>query len=222
MTDRPDPFDIQTEAVADAYYSRAFNAPDTIRSRAQTGFNLATLIASGLLAAGVFANLQNSTAHFRYGAMVVVGLWIAAIALSVLAATRPFNDPSEGKTIESTADWVKHVAEQSLAERNDILRWQRFATWTSVGALAATLALVGWWMLSPSIGRVASRLALNTPGVTAYYQACGVKLKNFTISVERDSLTSEELVLFPSSTECHGSKRTVRIPRGDVQSIATG
>jgi hypothetical protein len=208
-------------AITTAYYTRAFNLPDTVRARAQTAFSIATVIATGLLAAGVFSNFSDSSTGFHHGGIGVLGLWLIASALSIRAATMSYKDPGQGESAESGLPWVKHVTNSSLEERGKVLWWQRAGTWASFAALAATVVLVGWWLASPSYATVRAQLVLTRDGQAAYAQLCGARTSVVDARVRSKTLDADQVVLTPIQPPCHANGETIELPREAIAATAT-
>ena len=165
--------DILLNAIANAYYARAFGAPDARRQQGQSAYTIATAVAAGLLAGGALAGLQDQSLAFRAIGLIAVLFWIAATALFVRSVASKYDDPRKGESARDRTEWVKHVVGRSLEERDQVDRRQAVALGAVIAALAMTLAVLAWAIILPHSNTRQASIFLDLAGVRATQTLCG-------------------------------------------------
>jgi hypothetical protein len=201
------------DPVREAYWPRALAAADAARTRAQSGFTIASAIATGLIAAGLFANLADRSHWVRYVGGAALALWLTAMLLFLLAvvsgtgvAALAADQAERGFSV----GLLKSVERERLRVERRLLA-AVVVTSAAVLVTAATAVIdnVGF------VDRDEGTLVLTAQGVDALHRDCGgPRWRTRHGSLDVPTLKSD-FVLFRLQCGSYG-KRAVRIPRDDV------
>jgi hypothetical protein len=114
------------EVVA-AYWPRALAAADAARARAQAGFTVASAIATGLVAAGIFTNAAERAHAARDIGAAALALWLGAMLLFLRAIAEPAIDSTPTAGARAAADLAAHLLSPTSIRNG--------AGWNGVSAL---------------------------------------------------------------------------------------
>jgi hypothetical protein len=73
--------------ISSSHWPRALAAADSARARAQSGFTVASAIATALVAAGIFTDITDRANPARWVGAAALSLWLAAMLLFLLAVS---------------------------------------------------------------------------------------------------------------------------------------
>jgi hypothetical protein len=195
------------EEVA-AARGRLLSATDAARARAQSGFGIASAIATALLAAGIFTDVPDRSHPARYLGGVALALWLLAMLLYLQAVASP-----------------AEPAAPDAAGRREGERWR--GRWTVEKALRAAIASTSVAVLataatvivgasSLSVDQDRGQLVLTKRGLSAVASACETSPRlHGTLRV---ATLNTEFVLFRiDKGDCRAARTTpVQIRRDDV------
>lgn len=202
---------IRRQAIATAYYTRAFSMPDLLRSRAQSAYGIATTIAIVLLVGGVLTGIEDRPLWFRIGGLLVSGLWIVATWLFVRAVATPFTDPKEGQGLTGD-EWIRYVPQQSLAEREEVRSRQRLAARAAAVALIATVALVAAAIIPGASATRPATVLLSKRGLRILSAFCGpTKRGVLNVRVRVRTLNDNFIKVVVPESRCRGRDRELRL-----------
>jgi hypothetical protein len=92
-----------------AYWPRALAAADAARARAQAGFTVASAIATGLVAAGIFTNAADRASAARDIGAAALALWLGTMLLFLRAIAEPAVESAPRPDAPSAADLAAHL-----------------------------------------------------------------------------------------------------------------
>src|SRR4051794_30312353 len=126
------------DAVVIAYYGRVMTGSAGARARAQAAYGIASAIAVGVIAAGLFGGLSERPGIVQFGALAALMAWLVAAALFLHAVASPFET---AVTPQQDVDvFVGRVLDVVRQERATIDNWQRRAQLASAVAAIVTVA----------------------------------------------------------------------------------
>jgi hypothetical protein len=214
------------DAVAQAFYTRELSLPEIARSRAQAGFTISTVIAGGLIAAGLLSQLSlQSPWLLSVGALTVL-LWLGTSVLFLWAIAVPVKlNREEG--FKGEADFVQVVLSSSKKNHGEIVRRSRLAVYCAVAALLATFATVVLIPLAPRLDSrtAAADVVLNEWGLRLVSGTCPhavISMKPPTVIayVDPKALTADPISLRLGAGQCGGvSDESIDLPQQDIQAI---
>jgi hypothetical protein len=207
-----------SNAIISAYYPRVAAAADAVRSRAQGASAIASVIAGGLLGAGLL--FKPSEAPFSEQVLGVAALvtWLLTSALYIQAVAAPVR--SVARTQLGSDAFVDAVLDNARAERGAIERRQRWARWSSFVAMALTAATALGLLLGPQPDRVPATLSLSSAGTDALGRLCSGRPTSISGMVEVASLDSRFVVVEVAAGACQGRVMELRISSEQVLGVA--
>lgn len=206
------------DAVVSAYYRRVMTSSDTARARAQAAYGIASVIAAGVIAAGLFGGLHDSPDSVQATAVAALVAWLAAAALFLHAVSSPFEPRLEPQSSEDA--FVEAALEAVRKERSRIDSWQRKA---QMAAAIAALVTVVSFVTALRVGDEPRRtvtVTLTAAGAAAMKAVCGRALGNVTGEMA-ETAASDRLVAIELEPGACGSKSVdVALRRGHILALA--
>jgi hypothetical protein len=133
------PADVR-ESVVQSYYPHALSVADTARSRAQSGYGIASAIATGLVAAGALGKIGQQSLLVQILGLAAVVMWVVAALLFLWAVAAPVGLVTQAQP--NVSAFVGAALQLARQERDEIDRRQRFARWASTLAAFLTVMTV--------------------------------------------------------------------------------
>jgi hypothetical protein len=217
MADKADPRPAADE-IARAYWPRALAAADAARARAQSGFTVASAIATGLVAAGLFTNLADRSHPARYVGAIALMFWLAAMLLFLFAVASP-TPPRTADPVGPTsrAEFVVGLLEPVERERRQVEWRQRLAVSVTGAAVILTAASFTIGTIWLAVDRDRGTLVLTAKGSSALEHVCKPKPLRLHGELDVPTLKADFVVFRIDKGACRATKRSpVRIPRADV------
>jgi hypothetical protein len=206
---------INTEAVktvVQTYYARGVAAADRARDRAEKGYTIASAIAAALVAAGVFAHLDERPASVKILGLTGFALWLLAAMLFILAVSVPVKTHPEEDWIGDDA-FVEGVSKQIDGELRTLKRRQ-FAALTAT--LLAVLFTVAAFSVATALPQGSdpepARLALTSKADTGLARLCSVPVSDLLGTVDPDNLDDDIVEVDVPPGACNDAETTIRLP----------
>lgn len=210
------------EAVVSAYFPRAVAAPDSARNRAQAGYAISSAIATSLVAAGAYVDIDDRKWWVLTLAVAALGCWIVTALLYLHAVTTAVKTPlGEGPDSADATGWLLSVLTRSQEERDLVDRRQRRATIGTLIAVVATIPALGVALGgSVALDKDHVELVLSDKGRETVAALCGKEVEHVEGMLESRTLRREFVVIELDPGLCAGVAN-VRIPRPEVLGIAS-
>ena len=211
------------DAVVSAYFPRAVAAPDSARNRAQAGYAISSAIATALVAAGAYVDIEDRSLAAQVLAGVALAAWIATALLYLHAVTTAVKTPlAEDADSPDPTGWLVSVLTRSQDERDLVDRRQRMATVATVAAVIVTVPALGVALASSvALDKDRVELALSDKALATVSALCGNQVASVQGRLESRTLRREFVVIEIDPGVCAGRILNVRIPRADVLGIAS-
>ena len=204
-------------SVTDAYWPRALAAADAARARAQSGFTIASAIATGLIAAGLFTDVGDRAHKARYVGGAALGLWLAAMLLFLFAVAAPTGEPAEPQ--HSVEAFATRLVASVEGERRGIEWRLRLAVAVTSAAVLATAATVITGAMSWGIDRDRGQLVVAAGGLRAL--ECAKNPVVFRGKLDVPTLQSSFVIFTLDHSSCAlPAGATIRIPHDAVLAFA--
>jgi hypothetical protein len=216
------------DLVAQAFYARQINLPEIARSRAQAGFGVATLLATGLIAAGILSEFPSLSLLVQISGIVTVSLWVLASIIFLWAIAIPVkvDEREQGEQRESV--FVSTTLNDSL-DLYDKITWR-----SKVAALAAiaaiVLSLISFVLVvtvpRPDPRNTAADVVLTGGAFRLVSDACpraviSMKPPAVIADINPNSLNASRISLRLGPAQCRGvSNESIDLPRADILAIA--
>lgn len=207
-----------SNAIISAYYPRVAAAADAVRSRAQGASAIASVIAGGLLGAGLVANLPEAPRSVQVLGGATLVAWLLTSVLYIRAVAAPVRS-LVGTQLGSDA-FVDAVLDNARAERRAIEQRQGWARWASFLAMALTAATALGLLLGPEPDRVPATLSLSSAGADALGGLCSGRPTLISGMVEVASLDSRFVVVEAAAGRCQARAVELRISSEQVVGVA--
>lgn len=214
------------EAVSQAFYARELSLPEITRSRAQAGFSVSTVLAGGLIAAGILSQFSSLSLLVVIIGMVAVFLWLVTSILFLWAIAIPVK-LSRKAGDRPAADFVKQVTDESQLISKTI-RYR--SAWAAAIAAVALVATFATFALAVSLPRpdprnAAADVVLTENGLSLVSGACPRAIistdpPTAIADVDPNALTADPISLRLGAGQCGGvSDESIDLPRQDVLAI---
>ena len=203
------------DAVVSAYFPRAVAAPDSARNRAQAGYAISSAIATALVAASAYVDIEDRSLVAQVLAGVALASWIVTALLYLHAVTTAVRTPlAEDADSPDPTGWLVSVLTRSQDERDLVDRRQRMATVATVAAVIVTVPALGVALASSvALDKDRVELALSDQALATVSALCGKSLSTVQGLLESRTLRREFVVIEIERNVCDGRVRNVRIPR---------
>lgn len=209
------------EEVVKAYYPALVSSADTARTRAQSGYAIASAVAAAIVAAGVFGDFTSAARPVKILGVVALILWLAAAAAYIYAVSGPVPLP-EGNASDDT-EFVLQVVHSVTRARKMIEDRGSRAQIVTVLAIAATVAAVTVASFIPSAdAKVAATVFLSPSGITDASTTCAEPITALRGQVDPASLGQSTLTIVADAGNCGAGSPTLHLRSADVRSIVQG
>jgi hypothetical protein len=189
------------------------------RARAQAAYGIASAIALGVVAGGLFAGLGARPTSVQIMAVAALAAWLIAAALFLYAVSAPFRVDVEPQ--KSDDEFVRAVISGVRQERTRIDLWQRLAQGASAAAaLATVVAFVGVLQTERVSSRKQGTILITSTAARRLLPVCGRTPEVLAGRIAVDSLEEQfvDIVLAPGVCGAGGLEVTLR--RSDVLAVA--
>jgi MFS family permease len=214
------------ETVVAAYYPRAIAAADSARNRAQAGYAIASAIASALVLAGAFTEIEDRGWPAQLLGGVALISWVVAGILFLRAVGAPVVARITGSDVDDERDsakWVASVLQRAQEERDTIDARNARAIKATVVAVFLTLPAIGVTALSAiALDKDQVTVSLSPAAVETLAQVCGRPSDELRGALENRTLRRDFVVITVAPGDCRDDTEVVvRIPKRDVLAIAS-
>jgi hypothetical protein len=207
------------EAVVSAYYARTMASSDAARQRAQAAYGIASALAVGVGAAGLFGNLDNRPVGVQIAAVLALMTWLVAAGLFLHTVSSPFEIPVAPQFDPDA--FVEGALRTIREERRTIDCWQRRAHVASgVAALVTVLAFAAAIRFSSTDEQQTASVALNKDGMAAMSAACRHRIDVLRGKIPTGGLAAEFVELRVARGVCGRRPTQLAIPRDEVAAVA--
>ena len=207
------------EAVVSAYYARTMASSDAARQRAQAAYGIASALAVGIGAAGLFGDIGDRSLGVQIAAVLALMTWLIAAGLFLHTVSSPFEIQV---TPQSDADaFVDEALRTIRGERKAIDRWQRRAQAASaVAALVTVLAFGAALQFTNADEQQAATVMLSRDGVAAVSAVCGHHVDVLRGEVAPAGLDAEFVEVHVARGVCGHTPTRLAVSRDEVAVVA--
>lgn len=203
-------------ATADAYYGRVLAEADEARTRAQSAFSVASLIAGTLAAAGIFSDRLEASLPLAVLWSIAVIAWVASAVAFLWTVSA--GHPTERDADSTTATFVDTVITRTRTSRDEVLDRLKIALWlTTLACVASTATLIGFLVVGAPSREVV--VWLSPAGSARLASPCGAP-RRIGGRVDAKELTAKRLVV-THVTGCRGALvKEVVLDASDITTLA--
>jgi hypothetical protein len=214
------------ETVVTAYYPRAIAASDSARNRAQAGYAIASGIASALVFAGAFTEIEDRGWVAQVLGGVALLAWVVAGILFLRAVGTPVVariTSSDLSAVGDSGEWVSSVLQRAQEERDEIDARNTRAIRATVAAVALTLpAIVVTAFSAIALDKDDVVVSLSPAAVNTLREVCTNASGELRGALENRTLRRDFVVVTVEPGDCRDDREVlVRIPKSDVRAIAS-
>jgi hypothetical protein len=194
---------------------------DAARQRAQAAYAIASAIAAGVVAAGLFGNIGEQPLQVQAAAILALIGWLVAAALFLHAVSSPFEIDVAPQSEEDA--FVDTALCRVREERKTIDRWQRRAQIAS--AVAALITVMAFVVALRSDGALRSRAAtliLTSAGASALHEACGDLPRAVRGDIIPSMFGADFVEVRVAADVCGPNNRSLAIRRDEVSAVVLG
>jgi hypothetical protein len=206
------------DAVVDAYYRRTMSAPESARQRAQAAYGIASALAAGIVAAGLFGGLDRRPTIVQVVAIAALAVWMIAAGLFLHAVSSPFATPPQQQV--GTEAFITTALQAVRDEGACIDRWQRWAQFVSLLAAVLTVGAFGLAIkISVPAGERDATVTLSAAGAEALKATCKNATRTLSGLISNAALGSEFVEVSLDGRQCGPRQSRVAIPRSQILAV---
>lgn len=205
-------------AIIEGYYSRGVAAADRARDRADKGYTIASALAAALVAAGVFAHLDEKPEVVQITGLVALGCWLLAALLFIYAVSLPVrDDEDDAEGWDSELAFANGVATQVSDEVSALRRRLLLAVGATIAATAVTVSALALATTLPAPSKAErERVALTPRGDRYANKLCSRPVGDVWAWLDPSKLTDAIVSLVLPAGECNAGKTTLRMQKADI------
>jgi hypothetical protein len=212
--------EVVVQEVVKAYYPSVLASADAARARAKDAYTIASAVAAGIVAAGVFGDFANQTRGTKVFAVTALLGWLAAAALFIYAVGGSTKPKSGGEKADADS-FVRAAINNASAERRTVSKRVSRAQAMTVFAILVTVAAIGWAIFNTATpARKVGRIVLTPRGTTALAPMCGRSIHVLNGSFDPGSLGSAYLNVTLTGEGCGGAGVDLHLRKVDIADVA--